>query len=236
MYVELFGFGGRYRDMGQRWCGAERATANVLYGPRSRPLQSRRDSAILALVAVDSVVSDDALIVEVARGEKAALSALYDRHVSVMSALAHRILGNPRDAEDLIHDVFVEVWQRAGDFDPARGSVKTWLLVRVRSRCLDRKKSPAVKKRRAMPQEEDVGGEDARDHADAALDGQKLHAALEALPKDQRSVLVLGYFEGLSSSEIAVRLDIPIGTVKSRVSAALAKLRASLAEPGERPA
>jgi RNA polymerase sigma-70 factor (ECF subfamily) len=187
-------------------------------------------------VAVDKVADDDALIVEVARGDRAALSALYDRHVAVMSALAHRILGNERDAEDLIHDVFVEVWQRAGDFDPGRGSVKTWLLVRVRSRCLDRKKSPAVKKRRAMPAEEDVSGPDARDHADVALDGQKLHAALGTLPQDQRSVLILGYFEGLSSSEIALRLEIPIGTVKSRVSAALSKLRAHLGEPPERPA
>jgi RNA polymerase sigma-70 factor, ECF subfamily len=181
-------------------------------------------SAILWVVSYESI-ADDTLIVEVARGDRVALSHLYDRYVGVMSALALRILGNERDTEDLIHDVFVEVWQRAGDFDPSRGSVKTWLLVRVRSRCLDRKKSPSVKRRRAMPDDDDVVGVDARDHAEVALDGQRLREALEMLPADQRGVLVLGYFEGLSSSEIAARLDIPIGTVKSRVSAAMMKLR-----------
>lgn len=170
---------------------------------------------------------DEALIVQVARGDRTALAALYDRHVGVMTALAQRILGNPRDAEDLIHDVFVEVWQRAGDFDPSRGGVRTWMLVRVRSRCLDRKKSPAVKRRRALPEGDDVLGADPRAN-DADLDGARLREALDALPPDQRAVLVLGYFEGLSSSEIAAHLGIPIGTVKSRVSAALGKLRERL--------
>lgn len=193
-------------------------------------MRAGAESAILWTVSTE-VLADDALIVQVARGDRSALSALYDRHVGVMSALATRILGDARDAEDLIHDVFVEVWQRAGDFDPSRGSVKTWLLVRVRSRCLDRKKSPAVKRRRAMPADDALGA-DTRDHAEASLDGQRLRAALDTLPPDQRGVLVLGYFEGLSSSEIAERLDIPIGTVKSRVSAAMSKLRERLGIAG----
>lgn len=170
-------------------------------------------------------------MVEIARGDRDALSHLYDRHIGVMTALAHRILGNERDAEDLIHDVFVEVWQRAGDFDPSRGSVRTWLLVRVRSRCLDRKKSPAHKRRRAMPDEESIASFDLRENEGMSVDGQRVRSALLTLPVEQQKVLILGYFEGLSSSEIAARLDIPIGTVKSRVGAAMAKLRESLGPP-----
>lgn len=173
------------------------------------------------------VIVDDALIVQVARGDRAALGDLYDRHVGVMAALATRILGDARDAEDLVHDVFVEAWQRAGDFDPSRGSVRTWLLIRVRSRCLDRKRSPAVRRRQAMPAEDALGAA-TRDHGEASVDGKRLRAALEALSPDQRGVLVLAYFEGLSSTEIAERLDIPVGTVKSRVSAAMSKLRERL--------
>lgn len=173
------------------------------------------------------VIVDDALIVQVARGDRAALGDLYDRHVGVMAALATRILGDAREAEDLVHDVFVEAWQRAGDFDPSRGSVRTWLLVRVRSRCLDRKRSPAVRRRQAMPAEDALGAA-TRDHGEASVDGKRLRGALEALSPDQRGVLVLAYFEGLSSTEIAERLDIPIGTVKSRVSAAMSKLRERL--------
>jgi RNA polymerase sigma-70 factor, ECF subfamily len=189
-------------------------------------LHAGAESEILCIVPSE-VIADDALIVQVARGGRSALGDLYDRHVGVMAALATRILGDARDAEDLVHDVFVEVWQRAGDFDPSRGSVRTWLLVRVRSRCLDRKKSPAVRRRGAMPAEDALCA-DTRDHGEASVDGTRLRTALEALSPDQRGVLVLAYFEGLSSAEIAERLDIPIGTVKSRVSAAMSKLRERL--------
>ncbi len=161
-----------------------------------------------------------------AEGDRSALGLLYDRHAPVMLALAERILGNRREAEDLLHDVFVEVWKHAGDYDPERGSVAAWLRLRMRSRALDRVRSARIA--RAAPLDDgDLPAADLPDPEMAAT-GQRLHDALSALPGEQATVLVLGYFEGLSSSEIADRVGVPLGTVKSRAAAAMAKLRAQL--------
>ncbi len=126
-----------------------------------------------------------------------------------------------------MHDVFLEAWRRATDYDPARGSVRTWLVLRARSRALDRKKSAAVSKTVSTGELRfaDVIGA-VNDDASAGPDCALVRRVLMSLPDDQRTVLLLGYFEGLSSSEIAERISVPIGTVKSRVAAALARLRA----------
>ncbi|NOY91433.1 MAG: sigma-70 family RNA polymerase sigma factor [Deltaproteobacteria bacterium] len=162
----------------------------------------------------------------IARGDRDALGRLYDRYAPRMLALGLAILRDRREAEDILHDVFVQVWERAGDYDPRRGRVKTWLYLRMRSRAIDRVRSPAYSKRRALPTSATwltgtTTMEERGDHA-------RLEAALSDLPTPQREVLVLGYFEGLSNSEIASRLSVPLGTVKSRTSAAMAKLRAHL--------
>ena len=155
---------------------------------------------------------------------------LYDRYASALLAIGRRILGDRREAEDLLHDVFIEVWRQAGDYNEARGSVRAWLLMRMRSRALDRRKSAAFSKRADLPAPDavvDVHGEGGEDPA-LGPDRQAVRRALEQLPAEQRQVLELGYFEGLSSSEIAERVRAPIGTVKSRVAAALSKLRAAV--------
>lgn len=161
-----------------------------------------------------------------AAGDKQALGVLYDRHAGMMLALGLRIIGVRREAEDLLHDVFLEAWRHAGDYDPRRGSVKTWLLMRMRSRCLDRVRSHGFSRVEALESEPARGG--TAERAERRLDGARARALLESLPPSQREVLELGYFEGLSFSEIATQLDIPIGTVKSRVSAAMTKLREDL--------
>ena len=161
-----------------------------------------------------------------AGGDKQALGELYDRHAGVMLALGIRILGLRREAEDLLHDVFLEAWRHAGDYDPRRGSVKTWLLLRMRSRSLDRVRSHGFSRTESLDHEPARQG--AAEKHERRLDGARARALLEQLPAAQREVLELGYFEGLSFSEIAERLDIPIGTVKSRVSAAMTKLREDL--------
>jgi RNA polymerase sigma-70 factor (ECF subfamily) len=176
----------------------------------------------------------DALLVRaIADGDRQALARLYDRYGGHLLALGQRILGERREAEDLLHDVFLEVWRRAGAYDAERGSVRAWLLMRMRSRALDRLKAAGFARvvsmeERRLPEPSPVGGEDPL----LAPDREAVRRALSALPTEQRQVLELGYFEGLSSSEIAERIGAPIGTVKSRVAAALAKLRACLQEVG----
>lgn len=176
------------------------------------------------------------MIAAVAEGDRDALAALYDRWAPVLLALARRILRQEREAEDLAHDVFLEVWHHAGDYDPARGTVRAWLVTRLRSRALDRVKSPALARVISLRREDAEGTTAAatgmRDPAadpSFAPDCTRVRVALMRLEPAQRQVLELRYFEGLSSSEIAKRARLPLGTVKSRVAGALARLRAVFA-------
>ena len=172
----------------------------------------------------------------VAGGDRAGLACLYDRHGPTLLAIGHRMLGSRREAEDLLHDVFLEVWRQSGDYDRARGSVRTWMTMRMRSRALDRLKSAAWSR---------VGSLDAMTASDLphaagedptlSADRGRVRRALGALPAEQRAVLELAYFGGLSSNEMAERLGVPIGTGKSRVAAGLSKLRADLDPPGGGP-
>lgn len=166
-----------------------------------------------------------------ARGDRAALASLYDRYAGTMLALAQRIVGRGTEAEDIVHDVFLEAWRHSADYDAARGSVKSWLLLRARSRSLDLQKSARVSKKAAGLDDAWLAelGDPSRDTA-AGADQGRIRQVLGALSPEQREVLLLGYFEGLSSSEIAERVGVPLGTVKSRVAAALAALRNALSD------
>lgn len=179
----------------------------------------------------DSSIADEALVRAIARGDTRALAALYDRHAPLMLGLARRIVGGRPEAEDIVHDVFVEAWRHAGDYDETRGSVKAWLLLRTRSRALDFRKSAGVS--RTVPTGDGAWLAsliDPREDDSEAPDRARVRRVLVALSPEQREVLLLGYFDGLSSSEIASKIGIPIGTVKSRVAAALGALRQALAE------
>jgi len=184
-----------------------------------------------APTATDLPGTDETLVRAAANGDTAALAALYDRHAPLMFALARRILGSKPEAEDIVHDVFVEAWRRAADYDETRGSVRAWLLLRTRSRALDFRKSAGVS--RTVPTGDSAWLAtllDPRAEESEAPDRERVRQVLVALSAEQREVLLLGYFEGLSSTEIADRVGIPIGTVKSRVAAALNTLRQALAD------
>ena len=188
-----------------------------------------RSARIIQTAAVSAAAESDAdidVLRRVAGGEKTALAELYDRHSGVMLGLGVRIVGVRRDAEDILHDVFIEAWRHAGDYDPRRGSVKTWLLLRMRSRCLDRVRSHAFSRTDALAAEPMRSGQSER--MERGIDGARARSLLDTLPTGQREVLELGYLQGLSFSEIADVLGIPVGTVKSRVSAAMVKLREDL--------
>lgn len=181
-------------------------------------------------IVVHAELDDADVIREAARGEIKALAALYDRYAGLLLSMANRMLGDKTVAEDLVQDVFMEVWRRAHAFDPTRGSVRTWLLVRLRSRALDRLRS-AKARREVMV--EDVGPREAAptsEDPELSPDRALVRRAIEQLPEDQRLVIELSYFQGLSSSEIAEHMGSPVGTVKSRTAAALGKLRAAMSE------
>lgn len=171
---------------------------------------------------------DHACLLALARGDQKALAQLYDRYGGLLMAVGVRILADRREVEDLLHDVFMEVWRQAKTYNPARGSVRAWLALRMRSRALDRVRAAGRSKvvLSDAPEAPDWPAEGS-DPAER-VDGRTVRAALAELPDEQRAVLELGYFGGLSSSEIAAELGIPIGTVKSRVARGLAQLRVGL--------
>ena len=180
----------------------------------------------------DVLDSDSRLLQAMADGDRGALARLYDRHAPALLALSARVLGSAGEAEDLVQDVLLEAWHRAGDYDPARGSVRTWLAVRTRSRALDRLRSAGRLRLVAPPPDDsderaEAIAEQGEDPA-LAPDRRRVRHAVTLLPESQRTVLELGYYEGLTSAEIALRTNIPIGTVKSRVAAALSRLRETL--------
>jgi RNA polymerase sigma-70 factor, ECF subfamily len=169
-------------------------------------------------------VEDEVLVAAMAAGERRALATLYERHASLLLGLALRIVREKREAEDLLHDVFFEAWRSAKDFDPKRGRVRTWLAIRMRSRALDLQKSARVSRNAG-----DGGLELLVDEVEGSSpDHGRVRSALANLGQDQRRVLELAYFEGLSCTEIAERVAIPVGTVKSRIAAGLDRLRAGL--------
>src|SRR4030095_9636091 len=117
---------------------------------RSERDRRRRSPSRMSLAEVRERTEDERLIAAVGLGDEAALAALYDRHASAMLGVAYRVLRNRTDAEDLVHDVFVESWNKARDFQPSRGTLRSWLLMRVRSRGIDRLRSLEAARRHAM--------------------------------------------------------------------------------------
>lgn len=174
--------------------------------------------------------ADADLVVRMSRGDRAALSALYTRHAPRLLALVIQILHDRPEAEDVLHDVFLEAWQKAATYSAERGSVGAWLSLRARSRAIDRRRS--APRKRSVPL--DIAGIDqpTDPSVDPARirDHRRLGKAFAAMTADEQRVIELGYFEGLSSSEIADHIGAPIGTVKSRTRSALQKLRAALGE------
>lgn len=174
--------------------------------------------------------TDLQLMMAVKEGDREALAELYERHSPQMLGVAYRLLENRRDAEDLLHDVFLEAWQHAQDYRAERGSVRHWLSIRVRSRAIDRLRTL----RRArdcgmLPNEAEV----AVDEPSRITEHTRACRLLVSLPPAQRTAIELGYFQGLTCREIAEHCQIPVGTVKSRLSAAVAKLREGLTRPME---
>ena len=179
-------------------------------------------------------LSDEALIALVARGDDTALAELYDRIGRVAYGIALRILRDERLAEDAVQEGFLAVWRSAATFRAERAKASTWVVTLVHRRAVDIVRRE--ERRRAEPLEP-VAGQDTPDPAGSAEDEawlgferERVLTALAALPDAQRESLELAYYGGYSQSELAEMLGVPIGTIKSRMFAGLARLRALLDE------
>jgi RNA polymerase sigma-70 factor (ECF subfamily) len=163
----------------------------------------------------------------VARGDERALATLYDSYSRILFGLILRILNDREEAEDVLQEVFLQVWRRAADYDERRGRPFTWLVTLARSRAIDRLRALGSRQRAVTESAREVSEEvsDAARDAFKSEQGEIVRRALAELPEEQRRALVLAYFEGLSQSEIAVRLGAPLGTVKTRMRSGLMKLR-----------
>ena len=183
----------------------------------------------------ENVIADEQTDFELTRsvagGDQAAFGILYDRYGDKLAAICSRLVGAER-ATDVVHDVYLELWERALEFDPERGSMLTWLVVRARSRCID---TIRKSKRRAELLQEH--GEMTRPReitppSERAVERSQLREAIANLEPDLMKVIELAYFQGASSTEISESLDIPVGTVKSRMRRAQEQLALSFVEGG----
>ena len=173
-------------------------------------------------------MSDVELLHAIARGDEQALASLYDRYRVILFSLVLRILHSRDDAEDVLQELFLQVWKRASDFDEARGRPFTWLVTLARSRAIDRLRSLASRERAVTESARIIGPDEWVDAVDDAIRSEEsavVRRALAELPEEQRRALLLAYFEGLTQTEIAARLGAPLGTIKTRMRSGMIKLR-----------
>lgn len=212
--------------------------------PASEPYPSTTTSesaasgaAANASTAGRGVGTDAELISRMQSGDERALGVFYDRWFPIVNRLVARMLKSADDVEDVVEETFWQVWRQSDRFAQGRGSVQTWILTIARSRALDRLRATHRRHEESL---DDVGGENLASSAEptfvrAASDPalavehkerrELIMAALDELPREQREALELGYFGGLSQSEIAERTGQPLGTIKTRMRLAMQKLR-----------
>jgi RNA polymerase sigma-70 factor (ECF subfamily) len=187
-----------------------------------------------------ATLHDEALLVQGIRsGDRNALGEVYDRHAPVALAVALRIVADRQQAEDLVHDAFVTAWQKIDRFDPARGSLRSWIVAIVRNRAIDRLRANRPSMEIGEADERSLlqtGPNPTWDDALARLGGAQLRAAVAELPTEQRDAVELAYFGGHTYREIATLTGVPLGTATSRLRLALARLREQLRQSDAAPA
>lgn len=176
---------------------------------------------------------DGPLLTRIGSGDAAALGELYDAYGRIVFAVIYRMLASPEAAEEVTQDVFHSVWRRARDYDTGRGAVRTWLLAIARNAAIDWRRTRGKRLERevgldaaaAVPEDSSVEGQ-----VVANVRADRIREAVRSLPSEQRDVLALAYWGGLTQAEIAARTGTPLGTVKSRVRLGMEKLRELLGE------
>ncbi|HEY3704320.1 MAG TPA: sigma-70 family RNA polymerase sigma factor [Terracidiphilus sp.] len=163
------------------------------------------------------------LLQRVAGRDQRAMTEVFDRHSGMAFSVALRVLGDPAQAEDVMQEVFFQVWQNPKSFAPERGSLGAWLAVVVRNRCID-----ALRRRRPSDSVDDVvleSGTDVADEVERSTMIERVRGVLKGMPQEQRESLELAFFGGLTHAEIAKEKGEPLGTVKTRIRMALISLR-----------
>ena len=171
----------------------------------------------------NAATSDLALVMAIRAGEEGAMATLYDRYSSIVYSVALRVLQDTGAAEDVLQDIFLQLWRKPGAFDASRGNMGAWLAVIARNRAID-----ALRRRRPENDIEDVVVSvepDLASDAERSRAMEKVRGALQAMPAAQRSALEMAYFEGLTHTEIAEKTGEPLGTVKTRIRSGLLSLR-----------
>jgi RNA polymerase sigma factor (sigma-70 family) len=181
-------------------------------------------------------LTDTELGEQLAAGNTHALEQLYDRYGTLSYSLAVRLLGDPAKAEDVVQDVFLRLWNGAGQFDTARGSLRTWVLTSIRNRAIDylRGRGAHERREREIPEHIEAvgGGSDPWMEVAQSLEQEIVRRALQALPPEQRQAIELAYFGGFSQREIAAMTRVPLSTVKGRMRLGLEKLHSYLQGKG----
>ena len=171
------------------------------------------------------------LLARIAKRERAAFEQLYDRYANILYATAMKFLKEDADAQDVVQDVFIQIWDKAKLYDPAKGKPLTWALTLTRNRSIDRIR--AIQRRTRLRDDfeketvadESAGVREALSGVDASEKSQILRDAVGRLSPEQRKVIELAFFGGLTQSEVADRLGEPLGTVKARARRGLMKLK-----------
>jgi len=184
----------------------------------------------------DDRAMEPALMARIARRERAALEELYGRYSNILYATALKYLKDDADAQDVVQDVFIQIWDKARLYDPTKGKPLTWALTLTRNRSIDRIR--AIQRRTRLRNDfekesavdESVGIREALSEVDASEKGQVLRDAVGRLSPQQRKVIELSYFRGFTQSEIAEQLGEPLGTVKARARRGLLKLKEMLGD------
>jgi RNA polymerase sigma-70 factor, ECF subfamily len=170
-----------------------------------------------------TVTADLALVSGIRSGKESAMAQLYDRYSSIVYSVALRVLGDTGAAEDVLQEVFIQLWRNPGLFDSSRGNLAAWLSVIARNRAID-----ALRKRRPESEIDDIVisvEPDLAGDAERARAMEKVRGTMGVMPSAQRSALEMAYFEGLTHTEIAAKTGEPLGTVKTRIRAGLLQLR-----------
>ena len=180
-----------------------------------------------------SVQTDAQLYLALKAGQTAALGILYDRHAGLVYGIALKVLENPQEAEDLTQDIFLN-FVKIGSYEPSRGSLRTYLAILTRSRSVDRVRSRSntreFLKKWGHSRESETATDSLLEKVSRSEQSQEVKAALAQLSDEQQQILRMAYYDGLSQSEIANQLEIPLGTVKARARRGLLKLRQALTD------